>query len=586
MMTEPTDHELLTQFARTGAESAFAALVTRHVNLVYSAALRFTGNTHQAEEITQAVFIILARKAGGISAKVILTGWLYNATQLTASKAFRENFRRQWREHQSYMDSTLNQADADAAWQQLAPVLDEAMSALRTADRDAVLLRFFENKPLAEVGAALGVSEDAARVRVNRALEKLRLLLSKQGVVLGAMVIGSAMTANSVNAAPVVLTKTITAIAAAKGVTATASSLALVKGTLNVMAWAKAKTAFVVSSLLVLVGVGTSTVVVCHLPPQEPAYFSQLKKEGGMVSRAVLYPTHGRHKSQLNLWFVTEASFTTLTNAQEIEDLEIVGSDLRTPAFNLISNLTNLKGLSLLNCKILPAQLAAIQNLTNLENLKVDFSPALFNGSQVDKVKLLGELSPEETTTVAMLKSSRDSKKYGVHDNVLQATLLDDRAMPYLSRLTKLKTLDLSRAYISANGLKQLTALTNLEEVDMSPMGLNQETAMPFQAMTKLRSLEYFNVDDGVIGTLSKITALERVNLWSGDVTDASTNYFTSLTNLNHLEIRGNKMTDDGLLQLALLPKLKYLDVQSAEKITANGIAQFHKLRPEVEILY
>jgi RNA polymerase sigma factor (sigma-70 family) len=223
-MAEPTDHELLTRFACTGDEAAFAALVTRHVNLVYSAALRFTRDTHRAEEITQAVFIILARKAGGISAKVVLTGWLYQAARLTAANALKENFRRQQREQQAYMESTLNSADTEDAWQQLAPVLDEAMSALRTADRDAVLLRYFENKPLAEVGAALGVSEDAARVRVNRALEKLRSLLAKQGVTLGATAIAGAVTANAVSAAPVALATTITTAALA-GATTTAATI-------------------------------------------------------------------------------------------------------------------------------------------------------------------------------------------------------------------------------------------------------------------------------------------------------------------------------------------------------------------------
>jgi RNA polymerase sigma factor (sigma-70 family) len=212
-MTPQADHELLADFARTGAEAPFAALVQRHINLVYSTAMRFTRDAHLAEEVTQAVFILFARKAGGISAKVVLTGWLYQTTRFTAAKLQREHLRRENREQEAYMQSTLNQNETDEAWKQIAPVLDGAMDALREADRNAVLLRYFEDKPLAEVGMALGVSEDAARVRVNRALEKLRSMLTKRGVALGATAIAGAVTTNAVTAAPATLAATITTVA-------------------------------------------------------------------------------------------------------------------------------------------------------------------------------------------------------------------------------------------------------------------------------------------------------------------------------------------------------------------------------------
>ena len=106
----------------------------------------------------------------------------------------------------------------------------------------------------------------------------------------------------------------------------------------------------------------------------------------------------------------------------------------------------------------------------------------------------------------------------------------------------------------------------------------------PFLAMTNLHSLRYFNADDGILDTLSKVKSLEFLNIWSGGVTDKGVSRLTGLTNLNHLEIRGNKMSDEGFLQLAQLPTLKYLDIQYAEKITANGVAQFQKLRPDIGI--
>jgi RNA polymerase sigma factor (sigma-70 family) len=210
------DISLLRDFAIHRTETAFFTLVQRHLGLVHSAALRQTGgDAHLAEEIAQKVFILLAQKAGRLGDSTILSAWLYRATLYTAADTLKQNRRRQQREQEAFMQSTQNQSENDAAWKQIAPLLDEAMGALREADRNAVLLRYFEDKPLAEVGIALGVSEDAARVRMNRALEKLRSLLTKRGVALGATAIAGAVTTNAVTAAPVTLAAAITTAALA-----------------------------------------------------------------------------------------------------------------------------------------------------------------------------------------------------------------------------------------------------------------------------------------------------------------------------------------------------------------------------------
>ena len=200
-MTEWDDHELLAEYARTESEAAFATLVERYVNLVHSAAWRFTGNPHHAEEITQAVFIILARKAGGLRRGTVLSGWLYQTARLTAANFVKGEIRRQRREQEAYMQSTLTGPEP-AAWTQIAPLLDEAMGQLGETDRNAVVLRFFENKTAQEVGVALKLTEAAVHKRVNRALEKLRKLFMKRGVMLSAAVIAGTVLANSVQAAP------------------------------------------------------------------------------------------------------------------------------------------------------------------------------------------------------------------------------------------------------------------------------------------------------------------------------------------------------------------------------------------------
>jgi RNA polymerase sigma factor (sigma-70 family) len=224
------DMSLVREFAGQQSEAAFEALVTRHVNLVYSAALRQVGDAHIAEEVTQAVFIILARKAGSLRRETFLTGWLFKTTRYAAAAERRARVRRLHRETQAYMDHS--QITEEAAWPQIAPLLDEALANLGETDRRAVLLRYFENKPLAEVGAALGVNEDAARKRVDRGLEKLRKLFGKRGVTLTAAVIASVVGANSVQAAPVGMVVKISLITA-KGVTVATSIAALVKGTMK-----------------------------------------------------------------------------------------------------------------------------------------------------------------------------------------------------------------------------------------------------------------------------------------------------------------------------------------------------------------
>src|SRR5215510_2427859 len=141
------------------------------------------------------------------------------------------------------MQSPWNEAGPEV-WPQIAPLLDDAMAKLCEKDRDAVVLRFLEGKSLHAVGAVLGVSEDAAKMRVNRAMEKLRRIFSKRGVTLTTALITGAMSANSVQAAPVGLAVTVMAVAA-KGAAVGSSTLLLVKGALKLMAWIKAKTAIV-----------------------------------------------------------------------------------------------------------------------------------------------------------------------------------------------------------------------------------------------------------------------------------------------------------------------------------------------------
>ena len=255
------DMELLREYASRQSEPAFEALAARHVGLVHSAALRQVRDPGLAEEITQTVFIILARKAGSLGPQTILPGWLYRTTRYVAAAALKAQRRRERREQEAHMLSTPNETQADAVWEQLAPLLDEAMVQLRDQDRDALVLRYFQNKSLRDVGAALGLDEYAAQKRVGRALEKLRVRFARHGLAMTTTVIIGAISANSAQAAPGVLAKSVTTAALAKGAAASGSTLTLIQGALKLMAWTKVKTA-VVAGVAILLTTGTSVVVM------------------------------------------------------------------------------------------------------------------------------------------------------------------------------------------------------------------------------------------------------------------------------------------------------------------------------------
>lgn len=264
------DSALLGQYCEEHSEDAFATLVTRYINLVYSVALREVESPEQAEEITQAVFIIFAQKAGGLRHDKALSSWLFRTAHLVAKNFIRSEMRRHRREQEAYMQSLSNEPEVET-WQRIAPLLDNAVAALGERDRQAILLRFFQKKSLSEVGAVMGAGEEAAKKRVSRALEKLRTYFSRRGVHSTTAIIGEKISTHSVQAAPVMLAKAVTAVALAKGAASSISTLTLVKGALKLIAWTKAKTAMVAVGILLVAGTGV-IVVKESSPPTEPSY--------------------------------------------------------------------------------------------------------------------------------------------------------------------------------------------------------------------------------------------------------------------------------------------------------------------------
>ena len=245
---------LLAEYAMNGTEAAFREIVSRYVNFVYSTALRLVdGNTQLAEDVVQMVFISLAQQARSLSSGVMLGGWLHQRTFHLATKAARSERRRQIREREAVAMNNL-QDDSNAQWREVAPVLDEAITQLSPPDRAAILLRFFERRDFRSVAHALGGQEDAARMRVNRALEKLHALLKGRGASLSTATLATVLAAETVVAAPPALATAAASAALASVSTGTAITV------LNIITMTKLKAGLATALVLAL----ATTAVVQH----------------------------------------------------------------------------------------------------------------------------------------------------------------------------------------------------------------------------------------------------------------------------------------------------------------------------------
>jgi RNA polymerase sigma factor (sigma-70 family) len=252
-----TDPELLRRFVQANDQEAFGELVQRQVNLVYSAALRQVGgDDHLARDVTQGVFLALARGASSLQGHATLEGWLYVTTRFVSAKAVRSH--RRWRQRAQEAQSmrTIDSTGAaEPSWDQLRPVLDHAMYQLSASDREAVILRYFENLPFAEIGARCALSENSARMRVDRALEKLRQQLAKKGVTSTAGALSAALSAHAVAAAPAGLA-TAAATAALAGLGAGGAGA----GALHyLISMSTTKITIGLTGLLCLLAVGTAS---------------------------------------------------------------------------------------------------------------------------------------------------------------------------------------------------------------------------------------------------------------------------------------------------------------------------------------
>src|SRR5882724_769998 len=313
------DSELLREFAERDSDAAFTTLVQRYADLVYSTALRQLRDPDLAQEVAQTVFCLLARKARSLCHRTALVGWFYRAACFAAADVLRTERRRRERERKA-AQMEIQATDTDTAWEQLSPLLDETINQLGEKDRLAVLLRFFQRKPMREVGQALGISEDAAKMRVARSVEKLRGFFAKNGVACPAGIIAAVLSEKAIQAAPIGFAQSLGAAAKIKAAGAVTFS-SLIINTLKFMAKLTMKTVTVAGiGLLVALNIG---LYVSNRSPRQV-----LKKTSGQVnSRKTLATTGSIDASQPNAGKLGSAA-TDPAIAVALENLRAV---LREP---------------------------------------------------------------------------------------------------------------------------------------------------------------------------------------------------------------------------------------------------------------
>jgi RNA polymerase sigma factor (sigma-70 family) len=214
-VNDQTDSQLLCAYAEHRSEAAFAELVRRHVDLVYSAALRMVCDSHLAEDVTQGVFVALARQAAQLGNRPVLSGWLHRTAQNIASQTVRTIERRRTREQEAAIMNELLSASSESTLENIAPHLDAALGGLSEPDRDAIMLRYFERKSAQEMAQTLGISDEASQKRVSRAIERLREFFIKRGLTVSVSGIIGVISTNAIHAAPVGLAARISTFASA-----------------------------------------------------------------------------------------------------------------------------------------------------------------------------------------------------------------------------------------------------------------------------------------------------------------------------------------------------------------------------------
>ncbi len=441
------DAELLARYAQNGSESAFTELVQRQINLVYSTALREAhGDAFLAEDITQAVFINLAQKAAKLKSHPALAGWLYTSVRQTAANLRRASERRHRREDAA-MSELIPAASGEPGWEQVRPVIDDAMHELNDVDRAAVVLRFFQDRSLKEVGQALGVNENAARMRVDRALEKLRSLLAKRGVTSTAAGLAALLAASVANAAPAGLAVTVAASAVTGAGAASSTALTLLK----VLTMTKLQAS----------AIGFCIVAAVALPAWQQTRIQQLT----------------RQNSELQ-----EQSASLPALRQQVQRLQQASAEpaeverLRASETRLLAEVNRLRGQAG-NARRATAETAQLRNALNQRDHQSTNSPMLSGAMSMAQGMLEQQLQGRLARMKAKLNLTPEQEQ-SIHDLLMkQAEASSQAAQNMLLGKGSMKDFMRDAAKSGMNQEDQIKALLTPEQLAAYPDLQKEETA-------------------------------------------------------------------------------------------------------------
>ena len=348
-MNSKRDQELLCDYAQRGSEAAFTELVRRYVDLVHSAAFRMVGNPDLAQEVTQSVFVALSQNARPLARRAVLSGWLHRTAQNLAAKAVRTEVRRRNREQEAAAMNELTSSEIEPVWERIAPHLDLALGQLKAADRDVVLLRFFERRSMEEIGRIMGLSEAAARKRLARALERLKGIFVARGVTASSGLIASALGAYSVQTAPAGLAAVVA------GVTSGGAAVALGGGLSATLLELATMTKMQASVLGAVVLIGTTTSVVIHHRAQaaRQAQDQALERQSAELAR------HQAEHDRLS--GLVQAGGSRANNLDDLVRISNEVASLRKQTNGLAAGLEENRRLQALNARQQTAPLSAGQ---------------------------------------------------------------------------------------------------------------------------------------------------------------------------------------------------------------------------------
>jgi RNA polymerase sigma factor (sigma-70 family) len=412
-----TDQQLIRDYTGSRSEPAFAELVRRHVDFVYSAALRMVRDTHLAEDVTQGVFVALAQTASRLTDRPVLSGWLHRTTQNLAANAVRTDVRRRAREQEAAAMNELLSAEPDPGWEHIAPHLDAALGELSEGDREALLLRYFQRQSAGEMAQTLGISDVAAQKRVSRAVERLRELFAKRGVAVGASALVAGISANAIQAAPAGLALTISTSAALGGTT-----LATTVTATKAIAMTVLQKAVITATIAAAVGTGiyearqasTMRSQVQALEQQQAplaAQLTQLQNENERLSNLVAQPRASQALPQAQLNELLKLRNQATTAQRDSRELARLKSTLAQQTGQIPEYLTNAmaSGLAMAGKIKQKGALARLSRMKKALNLSGDQAQAISTimtnhiqrQSQMTLDSMMGKLTPEQAQAQA-----------------------------------------------------------------------------------------------------------------------------------------------------------------------------------------